>query len=512
MLRPFSSSLRVPFVLSRLVLSASTAWVLDGCGGGGTSADAGLDVLTEHAMDGGHGGNDAGSATIASYCAPLAMALCTRAADCGCGVVLPGGALDVGACARRLEAACGAAWGPFVEAGAVVDPARAAACVEAIAAGTPPCGAPSAVVAFAVCEPFVIDAAGLGETCASPYCAGGEGVCVRGEGGGTCMPRGAAGAACEDMFSCATGLACLEGRCRALLAEGQSGCTTDLACAPPLLCVEGTCRARGALGAPCTDTRTCERGLVCEAGTCAARTGTTCGEARPCGSLEGCARPPSCRAPRTLGERCAEDTDCEAALHCDDASGTCAVRPGDGEACARGVVCGPGLGCDGLGGTCRPLPGLGAPCAFGERGPFLCADGLACVEGACGPLPTEGQPCAGVDTCAPGLGCAFGPSGSVCIVPRGEGEPCENRQACGDGLHCGTEGTCAADVALGAPCNPGLGDCGGACVPDASGGFVCRAPLAEGATCLDDADCTAGLTCLVRDEDTRCLPEICGVL
>ena len=44
--------------------------------------------------------------TLADYCVPLAEGLCTRASDCGCGVVLPGGTLDIAACTERWRAEC----------------------------------------------------------------------------------------------------------------------------------------------------------------------------------------------------------------------------------------------------------------------------------------------------------------------------------------------------------------------------------------------------------------------
>ena len=506
------------------VLSACLALVI-GCGDGGGSdagtdassitGDAGFDAergLDSGLLDGGPSGE------IADYCRPLAEAVCTAARDCDCGEVLPGGVLDVAACTARWQASCEEAWGPFVAAGARVDPARAAACVAIVEDASPECGTPSAVAAFGLCEPFVIDPASIGEACASPYCAGGAGVCARDGDGRTCAMRGAVGASCEDMFSCATGLVCFDGTCSEL-GEAGAPCRSDLACRPPMFCGPGGCTMRLEVGGICNDTRDCAHGLVCDdTERCVVRAGTTCDDTTECGSLEQCASPPTCRAPLSLGGACRDNADCAASLYCEVLSRACVARPTDGMACANGVICAPGTGCDmDGGGTCRTLGGAagggpGSPCLLGEFGPFLCAEGLACSSGVCTALPTEGQPCAGTDTCAAGLGCAFGPEGSICIEPRGEGEPCENRQACREDLHCGSAGTCTADVALGNACNPGLGDCGGACVPDASGGFVCSARLAEGATCVADEDCTSELTCLVRPEDTRCLAEICSSL
>lgn len=491
-----------------------------GCGDGGNTdagapdaaatPDASLDASSSH--DGGP------SASIAAYCQPLAQALCTQGADCGCGALLPGGELDIAACTARWQADCESAWGPFVAAGARVDAERAAACVAIVREASPTCGVPSGVAAFALCEPFVIDAAPIGETCTSPYCAGGEGVCAPDGDGRRCVPRAGAGERCDDMFSCATGLACLDGTCGPLGAAGAA-CASDFACMPPMFCGANGCTLRSEAGGLCEQTRDCAHGLVCDdTQRCVARTNTTCEDGSGCGSLEQCASPSSCRAPLASGAPCRDDADCGASLYCTLEGRTCAARPTDGMACARGVICAPGTGCDmDGGGTCHTLGGAagggaGSPCLFGEFGPFLCAEGLACSGGTCAALPTEGEPCAGTDTCAEGLGCAFGPEGSICVVPRGEGEPCENRQACREDMHCGSAGTCTADVAVGATCNPGLGDCGGACVPDTSGGFVCSARLTEGDTCLGDEDCSEGLTCLVRVEDTRCIAEICRSL
>ena len=445
-----------------------------------------------------------------TYCRPLSQSICESASECGCGVVLPGGAVDVPACTTRLTAECMTGWGPFLDMGAVLDPAAASACAAMIEARTLPCDEPSGLVVFATCAPFLVDPAAIGASCRTPYCAGGEGRCVE----GTCRAAAGVDAPCGGMFACDAGLVCDDGTCRALLAEGASGCDADLDCAPPLRCIEGSCSPLRARDAACTDSSQCERGLICDAGACAIRESTTCSESEnPCGSLERCAAFPVCVAQGGAGASCADNADCAAELYCADETRTCQARPGLDQACGNGVSCAAGLGCDLDGaGLCRALPGMGQPCLFGEFGPFLCAEGLACSDGTCGPLPTEGQPCAGSDTCAPGLGCAFGPDGSTCITPRGVGEPCENRQACRAELHCGDEGTCVADVAIGEPCRPGYDDCATACLPDDAGTFRCRALLADGERCAFDDDCGASLTCLAREADSRCLPLVCGAL
>jgi hypothetical protein len=465
--------------------------------GGSSDAafDAGLDASTP---DGG------GSDLNAVFCEPLAAFVCGSASDCGCGALVPGGALDRDACVARWTVRCAALWQPFLDAGAVLDPAAASACIDAVRAGTPACARPSGTVVFAECRPFLIDPAAIGAPCTSPYCAGGDGVCVE----GMCAMRGAAGASCGDMFGCATGLACDGERCFELRDSGAA-CTVDLECAPPLRCVSGAsgtvCGALGEIDAPCIAASDCAIGLVCEDGACSAGPaacddGATCGHAAMCGGARTC-------VPRSpAGAECAGDRDCEASLFCD--GGTCTARPGDGDSCARGTVCAAGLGCDTDGGTCRPLPTGGMPCAFGERGP-LCADGFACADGTvCGPLPVAGEPCAGTE-CAPGLGCDFTPEGSICIVPREEGGSCESDRSCAAAFHCGPSGTCEADLPAGSPCTVG-NECAGICGPDASGGLSCRDAPDEGDPCVFADDCPASATCAA--EERRCFPEICAEL
>ena len=479
------------------------------------AADAGFDARADTANHDAAAADavialDAFSADpLGAFCTPLAMNLCASAMTCGCGDLLPGG-LDLSACSARFEAQCREAWAPFVTAGATFDPVLGAACAATIQANSVPCATPSGVAAFALCTPFAVDPAGLGEDCAAPYCAGGNGYCQ----GNTCVPRGAVSAPCSDMYSCATGLVCNGTECAALLPSGAAGCTSNLDCRPPLSCIDGTCEALHVTGAACTSTRDCARGLVCNASVCSARSGTTCSERNECGNLAQCARPSSCRAPLARGASCITNTDCAASLYCNDATQTCLDRPAAGARCGNGIICAAGAGCDAdsSDGFCRAAGPAGSSCLFGEFGPFVCATGLACLEGTCGGLPVEGEPCAGIDVCAPGLGCAFGPKGSVCVTPGGAGASCQNRQACRADHYCSAGGTCEPDVALGTACDPGLGNCGGACVPDSSGGFTCRASVAEGDACLDVADCTSGLTCRVREEDTRCIADICAAL
>ena len=436
------------------------------------------------------------------FCAPIADVVCSSAATCGCGAAVPGGVLDHAACVTAYAARCVMAWQPFVT-GALIDAAAAADCIAIVRARTPACARPDPSLLFAVCAPFAVAPAALGETCTSPYCAGGAGSCA----GGTCVARGAAGTACSDMFACATGLACNGGVC-AEFHDAYASCTWDLDCAAPLRCIGEVCAPLGAASATCVDASGCAIGLACNAGTCAAPSSATCATSADCGNRAECGGVRTCLARGVVGQGCTEDGNCEPSLYCQDDTQLCAARPGAGQPCARGVLCAPGLGCDPMS-TCAPAPTSGQPCALAESGPFLCAPGLGCDPmGSCAALPGEGAACAGDYLCADGLGCDFTPAGSFCIVPRGEGGACESDRSCATGFHCGP-GTCTADLPAGSPCSVG-NECAGVCGIGPSGGLECRDAPAEGDPCLFSDECPGAFTC--RAATLSCLPEICREL
>ncbi len=436
------------------------------------------------------------------YCTPSAALICSRAQTCGCGDLVPGGALDVAACTARVSAECMASWGQFVTAGAKVDQAAAKACIGKLDAATPACAAPSGLVVFAACAPFLIDPAKIGDTCKTPYCAGGSGRCVEGK----CAAAGTAGAQCQNEYSCAAGFVCspAKGTC---VAQGAAGATCEVTeeCAPPLACLGGTCKALGAVGADCDDANECAVGLVCAGGSCAAPP-TTCTQASECGQGQLCGGPRTCAARVGAGGTCVEDRDCEPALLCDDAGHTCTARPAQGEPCAKGTLCGPGLGCSQDDGTCIPLPGTGETCAAGE--PF-CAGDLGCNDFTCGPMPGLGAPCTVDNRCADGFACDFGRDGSTCITPRAAGEACTSDRSCAAGLFCGSAGKCETGRPAGASCGSSS-ECAGACAPDKSAGLSCRAPLAAGDPCLASDDCPDTLRCAAQA--TKCLAEVCTAL
>ncbi|MCS6798606.1 MAG: hypothetical protein NZ898_08750 [Myxococcota bacterium] len=498
---------RVPWVLV-------SGWLGVGCGCGSPSrpSDAGppLDGPAADVEGPRDGGSDAAAGSIRDFCEPLARGICERAGLCGCGAALPGGRLDVEGCANRLAVACARTWGEMSE-DAVVDAERAARCAETILERTPRCGVPLLVV-LAACEPFIVSAVGVGEPCAAGFCAGGMGVCLDGR----CEPRMGEGAACESPLQCERGLVCVEGRCRRALAEGASGCRLDFDCEAPLVCAAGRCVRPAAEGAACADRNACAEGLRCVDGRCARAPSEPCATDEACASRTRCWQPSTCRPRAGRGAACREDRDCNADLYCDGGSGRCAERPAVDEPCADEVICAPELACDSpSGGRCRLAPVEGQPCAFGRFGPNRCGPGLTCVAGTCRTPPGEGEACGMTDdtfVCREGLGCAFGPSGSTCRPLAGEGAACESSQTCQAHLHCSREGRCARDVETGAPCDPSLDDCAGACVLDATAGYRCQGLQPEGAACRDAGDCADGLSCTARPDDARCLAEICGVL
>jgi hypothetical protein len=214
--------------------------------------------------------------------------------------------------------------------------------------------------------------------------------------------------------------------------EGEL-CCSDMRCGGSLSCAGGICgfAACGGLDAPCCDPTGiafCDAMLVCEEGVCVV---PHCGSERSAC----CATEPRCR----------EDFDC--------VEGTC-VRCGDrAEQCCPGGTCAGDLVCN------------------TERGPpGFCFDELP----ACGAIGE--RCCAEGDACEAGLGCMFGPPGSI-------GGLCERGPECG------------ADRRV---CCDGATRCGSAllCVEEPDGVSRCQRCGAHGLPCCDGAvACDPGLAC-----------------
>ena len=498
-----------------LAATGSTLLLLSpipGCGGdtsgSGTGGTGG--ATTTDTSSGGAGGAPSGSLE-SDYCVPLASLVCKRLVSCGCGFVLPSGALDEAACVASYTARCLEAYAPIaasVSAGKAHILADAAhACIALLDASTPGCERPRGSVAQALCPTWFTADTPLGGACDFPICAGGKGVCES----ASCAPRPVSGEPCAQGGVCAEGLLCIAGACAAPEPKGGP-CAIDDACSPPLRCVEGACAPSSPSGGACTDVSACALGLVCESDVCTDRPPGPCGAAAPCGSSTTCAAPRLCEPKGTSGAPCDQDEACEAGFYCDPATTQCVEAPPLGQPCANGILCGPGLACDNDNGNCAPLPGDGQPCAFGPSGPAVCQDGLGCNEGTCGALPGDGQPCTVDSRCATGLGCDFAANGSFCVPLKDAGGACQTDRTCKLGLFCDySKNECALARPPGAPCKDG-NECGptGSCMPGNGGAFEC-APLPGAAQrCL--FDCQSGLHCTASVAASICLPDVCKEL
>ena len=490
-----------------------------GCGGedssGGTTTTTSLGGAggaggASTTTDTSSGGAPSGSLE-ADYCAPLAALVCHRLATCGCGFLLPSGALDETACVAGYTDRCLQAYAPVassVAAGTARILADSAhACVELLDASTPGCERPRGSVAQALCPTWFTADTPLGAACDFPICAGGQGICTN----GSCAPRPASGEPCAQGGVCAEGLLCIAGACAGPEPKGGV-CDTDDACAPPLHCVGGLCAALNASGGDCADASACALGLVCQAPTCVDRPPGPCDDAAPCGNETSCAAPRVCELKGATGASCDQDEACQPGFYCDQGAAECVEGPPLGQPCVNAVLCGPGLACDNDNGNCVSLPGDGQPCAFGAMGPSLCQDGLGCNAGTCGPLPGDGQPCTLDYRCASGLGCDFAANGSFCVPLTGQGGACQTDRTCEAGSFCDfSKSECAAVRPAGSPCKDG-NECGpaGSCMPGNGGSFECAPLPGAGQRCL--FDCQSGLHCSSDLAASVCLPDVCKEL
>jgi len=292
---------------------------------------------------------------------------------------------------------------------------------------------------------------------------------------------------------------------------------------------DGFCRVPGVASASCTSAIDCVGTLVCEgasegvAGTCRppvfADSGKVCATPDDCGGDTSCLASvrKTCVMPEA-GRECRFDGQCNDVEYCsfgdDPQLGLCVPLPSNGQPCGGGSLCAAGLGCNQETVRCGPLPGFGETCAGGPNGPILCGERLACVDLVCSDIPALGETCAmGPPHCAAGLGCAFGPDGSVCSEPGPIGTRCENDMTCAEGLYCEfATGSCTPDLATGAPCVNG-NECGdGECLPDATFTFRCAPTPGLGDECFLD-DCEPGLRCETPYSAGACVPRyFCGML
>jgi hypothetical protein len=212
-----------------------------------------------------------------------------------------------------------------------------------------------------------------------------------------------------------------------------------------------------------------------------------------------------------LDGECEIDEQCIGNAYCAESKGggcgTCTVQVADGEVCVDDAEC--------INDHCR-------------------------LDQSCGPLSDVGGPCGGDDDC---VGDAYCSDLDECTASVGDGDDCTAPKECGfpfSGLYCNPDdGTCAAQSAVGEPCNDGLacdlfdfetcdaadtGEClaasvggigdpcgfflGAKCAlglmcTDLIGGGECFSPGAVGAAC-DVEDPTAGCDFLLECIEGAC--------
>ncbi len=297
----------------------------------------------------------------------------------------------------------------------------------------------------------------------------------------------------------------------------EGSCQAGLRCGTLNKCI-----VPGAVDDACTDGRDCATDLVCADSICVAPrqsdTGKSCAGPADCSGDTECIASirKVCSAP-VPGGPCRFDDDCPATQWCEvdsENKGTCRPGGANGESCANGTVCLEGLACDAISGDCGPLPTTGEPCALSRIGPFVCADGLACLDGTCGSPPGNGQPCAqGTPACAAGLGCAFESEGSTCRPKAGAGAECQNDDTCQDTMFCDFGiNQCTSFLVAGERCTDG-NECGpgGACLPDEAFDFRCAASGEVGDECFLD-DCSGDLLCKTPYTAGICAPVLCSMI
>ena len=144
-------------------------------------------------------------------------------------------------------------------------------------------------------------------------------------GGPRCVPAGGRGFACLSPEQCASGLRCIEGRCSGGLEN--DGCESSADCKDDRFCRSGRCRTLIAVGQSC---------VVSEA---ACALGSDC---------RGEADSTTCQALGALGGACAEHADCYLG-RCQ--GGRCAALAADQAECETAADCLSGRVCEGL--VCR---------------------------------------------------------------------------------------------------------------------------------------------------------------
>jgi hypothetical protein len=368
---------------------------------------------------------DAGfvSVPLTDWCASQAEAVCTWFERCG--------RLDE---AQRADCATIEAFGclqpiydELADGGSAYDPAKAAACLDVIAAsdcigGSRPPGVGAAVCTQLRVGSIPVDAGcppGVSNVCAGGYCNGS--TCP-----GRCIALTPVGSGCSSDAECGTSAYCSCGQCTNYKLPGAPCIRGDLCLDAICDSGQGLCIAPGslAINAACSNPQSCGYGLYCQApcgyvvGACTpwapqdgyCRT-DECGAGLTC-TVEDGGFSGTCQSESGQGGPCSSSNDCLPGLLCSSA-GTCVGWASLGQACDATIQnCKIALWCDPTG-ICELLPRIGDVCADSSGRPIAsCFDGrcdfsstLRCVaRQPDGGLCTTDSDCAS-DTCSRTSGC-----------------------------------------------------------------------------------------------------------
>jgi hypothetical protein len=305
--------------------------------------------------------------------------------------------------------------------------------------------------------------------------------------GGTCTPKGTAGAICTAGDQCLTtfcvdGVCCgskLCGSCQACDVAGNAGTCAPVAPStvdPKGACVDNLAASCGTNG-KCDGVGGCQKyanGTFCSAASCPSGA-TSLTKAGACNGAGSC----------VAGSQSCNGFKCDGAAACQS---TCGV---DGD-CANGYYC--------AAGSCTLKIVQGNPCATDNQ----CGGGDHCVDGVC---------CNNVGSCGACHACNLPGSLGTCAAVTAGTDPkndCADQGAatCGNDGVCGSGGTCekyADGTTCAAASCPALsstltkaGACGGgSCgqTTQSCGAYMCNGTTACRTTCAGDGDCSSGNYC-----------------
>jgi hypothetical protein len=212
-----------------------------------------------------------------------------------------------------------------------------------------------------------------GGSCSGSGCPQGL-ICVWSSTGGTCQQLGAAGARCDDKFSCKEDLICLNHACAPRVAQGGA-CSNTGECADGLYCgFGGTCQARVDSGGACNSSsgwplasdqckgrQHCLGATYTAPGRCVTPqdAGGPCSRAAGATGLEaGCltglvcdAATSKCVLAPTAGQPCPDQLCDLLGAYC-GGNGTCLAKVADGQACTSSEQCSPTAECGSSSRTC----------------------------------------------------------------------------------------------------------------------------------------------------------------